>query len=128
MTASLHAQQAYGIHQSHLRSARAIELQIFGDITARLCQARDSGDFPRLAAALHDNRRLWTQLAVDVADEANALPQMLRAQLYYLAEFTAHHSPRVLAGEAGVEALISINTAIMQGLGGQTLPQAQAQS
>lgn len=119
MTASHQAHQAYGLHQSHLRSARAIELQIFGDITARMCHAQNTGDFPRLAAALHDNRRLWTQLAIDLADEGNALPQTLRAQLFYLAEFTAQHSPRVLAGEADIAALIAINTAIMQGLGGQ---------
>jgi flagellar protein FlaF len=76
--------------------------------------------FPDLVAALHDNRRLWTILAVEVADEANALPRDLRARIFYLAEFIAQHTPKVLTREAGAEALIEINTAIMRGLRGQT--------
>lgn len=104
-----------------IRTHQGTEYDLFARITRRLSTAAQGGAraFPDLVAALHDNRRLWTLLAAEVADEANALPRDLRAQIFYLAEFTAHHTPRVLAREAGPGALIEINTAIMRGLRGQ---------
>ncbi|MFN6978293.1 MAG: flagellar biosynthesis regulator FlaF [Gemmobacter sp.] len=42
----------------------------------------------------------------------------MRAQLFYLYEFTAAHSRRVLDGTASVEALVDVNTAMMRGLRG----------
>lgn len=74
------------------------------------------GGFNALVRALHDNRALWTALAADVAIGTNGLPRSLRAQIFYLAEFTVHHSRRVLAGEAGADVLVDINTAVMRGL------------
>ena len=69
-----------------------------------------------LVTAIHENRRLWTILAGDVADDGNTLPEQLRAQIFYLAEFTGQHSAKVLSGKAGVEILIEINMAVMRGL------------
>ncbi len=103
-----------------VRSPQATEYQAFARITQRLKSlAANRTDFGALAAALSDNRRLWTILAVDVAGQENALPQALRARLFYLAEFTEHHSRRVLKGEAEVGPLIEINSAIMKGLRAQ---------
>jgi flagellar protein FlaF len=76
-------------------------------------------NFSGLAGAVHDNRRMWTTMAIDVADNNNALPSELRAQLFYLAEFTEHHSHRVLRREADATALIDINTAVLRGLNGR---------
>ena len=78
--------------------------------------AQGRAGFNGLATAIHDNRRLWTLLAGDVADEGNTLPQGLRAQIFYLAEFTLHHSPKVLDGSASADVLVEINTAVMRGL------------
>lgn len=79
--------------------------------------------FPDLVAALDENRRLWTAFAEDVADPQNALPQDLRARIFYLAEFAMGHTGKVLAGTASAAPLIEINTSIMRGLRGQgTLP------
>jgi flagellar biosynthesis activator protein FlaF len=116
------ARQAYAPVNSPLRTDRSTELQIFSQTTSRLRLAATATppDFARLAAALHENRRLWTLLAADVADAENGLTQDLRAQIFYLAEFTAYHSRKVLKGEATVDALIDINLAIMRGLSGQT--------
>jgi flagellar biosynthesis activator protein FlaF len=104
-----------------IRTTQSAEYEVFARITRRLHTAAEVGnhDFAALVAALHDNRRLWTILAAEVADEANALPRALRAQIFYLAEFTARHTARVLSREAGPEVLIEINTAIMRGLRGQ---------
>jgi flagellar protein FlaF len=115
------AHQAYG--SASLRSPRQAEYQVLSTVTARLGTANTQGDFPCLAGALHDNGRLWTRLAADVADPNNGLPQELRARIFYLAEFTRAHTRRVLKGEAKAQALIDINTAIMRGLSG-TAPAA----
>lgn len=114
------ARQAYAPARLQLRTGRSTELQIFGETTARLqtAAAASPPDFPALAAAVHDNRHLWTLLAVDVADPDNGLQPMLRAQIFYLAEFTAIHSGKVLKNEADVQVLIAINKAMMRGLNG----------
>ena len=62
---------------------------------------------------------MWTALAADVADKKNALPNTLRAQIFYLAEFTEQHTRQVQRKEADVSALIEINTAILRGLNAQ---------
>lgn len=111
------ARQAYAPSPQTLRTPRSIEAQLFSEITRRLSRAKD--DHPALVAAVHDNRQIWVTLAIDVADPDNALPQPLRAQIYYLAEFTEQHSQKFLRGEASVDALIEINTAILKGLRGE---------
>lgn len=98
-----------------LRSPRDIEYAAFARITARLTSAQD-GEFAKLAEALHENRKLWDVLAADVASDDNELTPQLRAQLFYLAEFSRQHGSKVLQGQATASALIDINTAIMRGL------------
>lgn len=112
------ARTAYRAAPMTLRTGRSAEYQVFADITARLRTASTTGNagFPVLAAAVHDNRRLWTRLAADVADPDNGLPRALRAQIFYLAEFTDHQSRRILRGEARADALIDINLSVMRGL------------
>ncbi|MBN2906219.1 MAG: flagellar biosynthesis regulator FlaF [Rhodobacteraceae bacterium] len=113
------AQAAYSApNQISMRTPRATEYALFARVTARLKEAQSAGrqGFPALASALHDNRALWTTLAADVAEPGNALPDALRARLFYLAEFTTHHSRQVLAGRADPGPLIEINTAVMRGL------------
>lgn len=115
------ARQAYAPTQVSVRTERSVEAQLISQVTARLRKAttEQAGDFPALAAALHDNRRMWTTMAAGVADNDNALPKSLRAQLFYLAEFTEQHSQKVLNGTAEPVALIEINTAVLRGLNSQ---------
>lgn len=125
MNATLQAQTAYRDQTSSIRTGRSLEYEAFARITYRLkaaAEARDT-DYAGLVAALHDNRRLWTVLAVDVADGANALPRDLRARIISLAEFTRQHSSKVLNGQAKADALIEINTAVMRGLDSRTAVQ-----
>jgi flagellar protein FlaF len=109
---------AYGAPGTPVRSERSTEYDLFARITRRLREAFAKGKPGRmdLARALHDNQRLWTTLAVDVADDGNGLPRDLRARLFYLAEFTRVHSSKVLSDDASAEVLIDINTAVMRGL------------
>ncbi|RYH09239.1 flagellar biosynthesis regulatory protein FlaF [Tropicimonas sp. IMCC6043] len=115
------AKRAYGANAAPVRTPRNTEYAIFARITQRIRDASrnsDPGSFNALVSALHDNRRLWRILAVDVADTGNALPQSLRAQLFYLGEFVGQHSSKVLQRKASAEPLVDINMAVMRGLAG----------
>lgn len=115
------ARAAYARPEAPGRTPRAIEYELLARITQRLSEgwARRKSDLPGLLAALDDNLRLWSRLAADVSGDGNGLPQKLRAQLFYLYEFTAQHSRAVRSDKASAEVLIEINTAVMRGLRGE---------
>ncbi|MBF9042635.1 flagellar biosynthesis regulator FlaF [Rhodobacterales bacterium HKCCE4037] len=116
------AQSAYAASAAPVRSERGTEYAAFQSITARLHKAMRAGaPMTERAAALHDNRRLWTILASDLADEDNALPKSLRAQLFYLAEFSLLQSRKALDSAEALQALVDINTSVMRGLSGQAV-------
>lgn len=122
MNAHFIARTAYAGKDAATRTPRAIEYEVFARITQRLRSATETeepGSFAMLAQALHDNRKLWSTLAIDLADDGNGLPASLRARLFYLSEFTAQHTSKVLASEAKADVLIDINTAVMRGLQAQ---------
>lgn len=112
------AKTVYSNPAQPVRTLRGTEFELFAQLTRRLKQAAKGGKvaFPTLAAAIYDNRKLWTVLAADVASSDNKLPGDLRARLFYLNEFTQQHSRKVLAGQASATVLIEINTAVMRGL------------
>lgn len=118
MNALFQAQQAYGSTQTATRTGRETEAQLLKGIIAEL--SRFNGDqpdqFPKLAAAIHRNRRIWTHLATSVADPDNKYPDALKARLFYLSEFVEQHSRKVLKKDASVSVLIEINTAVVRGL------------
>ena len=115
------ARSAYGRPQAPHRNPRSLEYDLLARSTQRLSQASRKGpqDLPALLSALDDNQHLWSTFAQDVAMPENGLPPRLRAQLFYLYEFTAQHSRSVRAGKASVDVLIDINTAVMRGLRGE---------
>ncbi len=116
MSAAQMASAAYKTNMAPIRTDRSIELDAFSNVTHRLSKFADRRNFVAFVNALHDNRRLWTLIAADVADSSNGLPGELRARIFYLAEFTDRHTSRILAGDGDVAVLIDINTAIMRGL------------
>ncbi len=118
MNAIIKAQNAYGREAQPLRTERDTEYNAFAKIThqLRVASSRGKAGFRDLVSAMHDNRQLWTIIAVDAADKSNALPKELRARIVYLAEFTQQHSSKVLTHRATAAPLIEINTAIMRGL------------
>lgn len=112
------ARAAYGGLATPVRTMRSVEYDLIARITRRVCAAtRHKGtDFPEFAAALHENVKLWTLLAHDVAEPENSLPDDLKARILYLYEFTMHQSRRALSEGAETDVLIDVNTAIMRGL------------
>lgn len=118
---SLQAPIAYAQREAPTRSLRSVEYDLLAQATRRLRSAwanRDA-DFPGLVRAVADNQQVWCALASDVALPGNSLPATLKARLFYLYEFTLHHSRAVLDNRASVEVLADINTAVMRGLRGE---------
>lgn len=119
MNVSEQARRAYSPTEAAIHTPRSTEAKLLSQVTSELQRCKDgTGSFPELAAALHRNREMWSILAGDVADPHNELPDPLRAQIFYLAEFTHLHSQRVLRGDATVDPLLDINKAILRGLNG----------
>lgn len=118
MTPQTLAQRAYAQTAAPTRTPRDTEYEAISKITQRLkaAAARRKTDFGGFVHALHENRRLWTVLATGVSDSDNALPNELRARIFYLAEFTEQHSSQVLGNKATVEPLLEINMAVLRGL------------
>jgi len=114
------AESGYSSSIQSTGSARNIEYEVFARVTRDLSNRDKSApDYSaKIAHALRDNLRLWTILANDVAKEGNKLPQELRSSIFYLSEFTRHHTAKVYNGEAGVRTLVDVNTMIMRGLRG----------
>lgn len=118
MNAITKARRAYSAAATPTRTPKGTEYEVVARITHRIKTAAQQGPrgFPALAEALHDNKRLWTIFATDVADPDNKLPSELRARIFFLAEFTFQHTRKVLARQDGVAPLLDINTAILRGL------------
>lgn len=110
------AQRAYAPTQAPIKTARSTEYDVIAQITYRLKRAIQKRDFPALLEALHDNNKLWMALALDAADEANLLPDELRARIVYLADFTRQHSHKVMQKKDTPLPLLEINAAVMKGL------------
>ena len=60
---------------------------------------------------------------MDVAQPENALPNDLRARIFWLAEFIEAETRKLLRGAGDPAVLIEINAATMQGLRGAEVPE-----
>jgi len=102
MTLQAGSYNAYGAATVATGTPRAIEYQVFSQVTGELNRALQEG-----------------KSFADLAVRDNALPDALRGQLLSLAAFTKNHTTRVLEREAEAGVLVEINTAVMRGLRGQ---------
>lgn len=121
MSAAAHAHSTYAHPARPLKTPRDIEYDLMAGITGRLKAALPHAKgrlSPSLAAALHDNSRMWATFATDLAHPENAFAEDLRGSLFSLAEFTLQHTARVLGCDATADVLVDINMAIMRGLRG----------
>lgn len=116
MNAYAMAQRAYAPTAAPTRSERSIEYDGIARVTSRLKKAIVTNEYPKLLEALHENNTLWRTLAIDVADAGNELPKDLRARIFYLAEFTDHHTKKVIRDRVSAVPLLEINMAILRGL------------
>jgi flagellar protein FlaF len=108
--------------QETIESPREMEQRCFSIVTGKLIDAKEQGG-PPLIEACYLNQRLWSTLAADLALPSNGLPDELKARLISLSIWVNRYTPRVMAGDATPDALISVNRNIIEGLG--TKPAAQ---
>ncbi|WP_254444359.1 MULTISPECIES: flagellar biosynthesis regulator FlaF [unclassified Ruegeria] len=118
VTLHAYAQTAYAQAAAPTRTPRDTEYEAISKITHRLkaATALRQKNYAAFVQAVHENRRLWTVLASGVMDTGNALPNDLRARIFFLAEFTEQHSSQILRNAASVEPLLEINMAVLRGL------------
>jgi flagellar biosynthesis activator protein FlaF len=121
MNAHSLASAAYGQANTAQKTPRAAEYDVIARITSRLRTAVETSprNFAMLAEAMHENSRLWTEFAIDLAGTGNGLPQTLRVQLLQIAQFTLRHTDKVLSGQEDPAVLVDINLAILRGLSGK---------
>ncbi|MFZ5608508.1 MAG: flagellar biosynthesis regulator FlaF [Pseudomonadota bacterium] len=119
---------AYRKAQTVSESPRQTEYRIFAQVTRALIQAKESAASGReLISALDWNRRLWSTLSSDCGAPGNQLPKELRAQIISLSLWVSRYSSEVARGKADIDALIDVNTAIMDGLASQPASPAATQ-
>lgn len=105
-------------------SPRDVEYRLLAQVTAALIKAKDlregAGHDPRRMAqvmdALNWNNQVWDAFVEDVGTEGNMLPRELRAAIVSLGIWVTRETGLVASGEGDIDALISVNKAIMRGL------------
>lgn len=121
MNAKMKAQRAYSAASAPTRTSKSIEYDALARITHRIKSAAQRGptSFPVLVEALRDNQKIWDIFATEVADKDNPLPTELKARLFYLSEFTRHHTTKILNRSDSVDAIVEVNTSVLRGLRGE---------
>ncbi|MBY6006452.1 flagellar biosynthesis regulator FlaF [Salipiger bermudensis] len=111
-------------------SPKQIEARVFARITGSMDQHRPNwlaarDKFSRMAVLSHglrdavsQNRELWRRLRSDLADDSNALPPALRANLISISLWVDRTCEEVIGGGEGLPALIDVNQNILGGLTG----------
>jgi flagellar protein FlaF len=103
---------------------RDVEYRLLGQVTAALIKAKElrdeSRNSPKAMAevmdALNWNNQVWDTFVEDVGTEGNLLPRELRAAIVSLGIWVSRETGLVSSGEGDIDALISVNRAIMRGL------------
>ncbi len=110
--------QAYQQTQQATERTRDTEYRLFAQVTRALMDVKDLPRIDKsLIDAVHWNRRLWDTLMTDCASPDNQLPEALSAQIISVAIWVQRYSSDVVRKGASMEALISVNRTIMEGLG-----------
>ncbi|MEM7472403.1 MAG: flagellar biosynthesis regulator FlaF [Pseudomonadota bacterium] len=101
------------------KSDKSLEYDVIASVTAQLKAASESNvTYQKSVEALDRNRRMWGVIATSVADSENSYPEELRANLFYLFEFTSYMTQKILVHDAKIDALVDINMAVLRGLKG----------
>tara|TARA_B100000686_G_scaffold343045_1_gene423173 strand:+ start:1287 stop:1676 length:390 start_codon:yes stop_codon:yes gene_type:complete len=100
---------------------RKTEYRLFAQVTRALMNVEESDSLDAdFREAIEWNRRMWNALEIDLASDANSLPDALKAQLISVAMWVERHSAMALRGEGEVDPLITVNRSVMEGLGAES--------
>ncbi len=108
---------AYRRTQSMSATPRATEYRLMSQVTGELIQAKENDlRGAALMRPLHHNREVWSTLAVLCGSPGNKLPTDLRASIISLALWVERYTSDVVCRRDSIDALISVNCAVMEGL------------
>lgn len=108
---------AYRRVQSLSATPRATEYRLISGVTQQLIEAKEQGwQGAELMPPLHQNRKIWSMLAILCGSPGNKLPTDLRASIISLSLWVDRHTSDVMRQRDSIDALISVNCAIMEGL------------
>ena len=114
------AGDAYKSTKQATASPRGVEIYALERLISALniAEEKKDNDYPGYVKALSDNLKFWSIIGIDAAQETSPLPQELRAQLFYLFEFTQKHTLSIIQGDSSLSAepLIDINKNVLEGL------------
>ena len=110
--------RAYQQTANRTADPRDIEFRLFGQVTRALIEAQqaEKHEISKVIDALDWNRRVWSALALDCAQDGNTLPEETRAGIISLSLFVSKHTSVAARDRSEIETLIDINRDIMQGL------------
>ena len=107
---------AYGRTQNRVENPRQVEYRLLGQVTGALIAVRGSTDKRKFFDALLWNQRVWDAFLHDVSDEGNQLPAPLRRQIIGICLWVRRETDALIDGKGDIEALITVNRNIMEGL------------
>jgi flagellar biosynthesis activator protein FlaF len=108
---------AYGRVQNTTEGPRQIEFRLLAQVTTALRAAQaQPNDRPNFYKALVWNKKVWDAFMVDLVDDRNQLPKDIRQSLIKLSAWVSRQTFAVMDGNAGIDALIEVNSNIMDGL------------
>ena len=108
---------AYDRVQNTTQAPRQVEYRLLAQVTSALRAAKEKpDDRPNFYNALVWNKKVWDAFLCDLADDRNQLPSPMRNQLINLAAWVSRQTFAVMDGNASIDALIDVNTNIMDGL------------
>lgn len=119
---------AYQTAQKRAETPRETEYRLFAQVTRALVEIEQlpKTEIARRMDILDWNRRVWSFMAGECADDDNQLPDQLRASIISLGLFVSRYSSEIMQKNAEIAPLIEINRLIMQGLAGQIDPESEA--
>ena len=111
--------EAYAQTQKSSMPPREVEAMAFTKAALMLQDAKkDLDDYDTYAAALKFNQLLWTIIQADIIDEANQLPDQLKANILSLSIFVDKQTVTALSDTDAehLDSLIDINKNLAEGL------------
>ena len=122
MSSASLAGNAYKSTTKATATPRNVEIQALSRLNGDLgmTEKKKSQDFPAYVKALSNNLKFWSIIGADAASSGSPLPAQLKAQLFYLYEFTQDHTLKIIRGDKTltVDPLVEINTNVLNGLKG----------
>ena len=110
---------AYQLARSITETPRAAEYRLLTQITGDMLDAQRADlRGAALMPVLHRNREVWGAFSLACGTPGNQLPDALRASIMSLGLWVNRFTSQVMAGKASIEALITVNRSILEGLAG----------